>query len=329
MANFIRTVTGDIQPDALGYCQCHEHLLLAKGKSCTIDPSLCMDDEEKSTEELIAFKTAGGRAIVDAQPVGCGRIADGLQRISEASGVHIVASTGFHKLLFYAPEHFVFQAPVESLASLFAEELTLGMYIDNVNGEADFTTRGPAKAGIIKTASDGRDITSEEDVLPVYRKLFTAAAMAAVQTGAPVLTHLEMGRGAESQYRVLTENGVAPDQILMSHLDRVVDRTDPARYLRVAESGVYLQFDTIGRFKYHSDADEAWLISMLCDHGYEDRILIGLDTTNKRLKAYGGEIGLSYILESFRNTLAAYGVDESLFNRFTLENPKRALCFRN
>ena len=101
MADFIRTVTGDISPLELGYCQCHEHLLLAKGKSYTIDPSLCMDDEEKSTEELISYKAAGGRALVDAQPVGCGRIADGLRRISETSGVRIIASTGFHKLLFF------------------------------------------------------------------------------------------------------------------------------------------------------------------------------------------------------------------------------------
>lgn len=329
MADFIRTVTGDICPNTFGYCQCHEHLLLAKGKSYTIDPSLCMDDEEKSTEELISYKAAGGRALVDAQPVGCGRMADGLRRISENSGVHIVASTGFHKLRFYAEDHFVYRCSAEELAALFADELTLGMYVDNVNGEAAFTQRGPAKAGIIKTASDGRDIIADEDVLPVYKKLFTAAAMAAVRTGAPVITHLEMGNGAESQYRVLTGNGVPAEQIIMSHLDRVVDRTDPDRYLQVAKSGVYLQFDTIGRFKYHSDEDEAWLIAMLCEHGYADQILIGLDTTNKRLKAYGGALGLTYILDTFRNTLASYGVDESLFNRFTIENPQRALCFRN
>ena len=136
-----------------------------------------------------------------------------------------------------------------------------------------------------------------------------------------------MGNGADSQFRVLTENGVPANQIIMSHLDRVVDRTDPNRYLRVAESGVFLQFDTIGRFKYHSDEDEAWLIAMLCEHGFADQILIGLDTTNKRLRSYGGALGLTYILDTFRNTLAAHGVGDDLFARFTLKNPQRALCF--
>lgn len=327
MADFIRTVTGDISPLELGYCQCHEHLLLAKGKSYTIDPSLYMDDEKKSADELLSYYAAGGRALVDAQPVGCGRMADGLRRISEASGVKIIASTGFHKLLFYPEDHVVYRSSAEELAELFAGELMLGMFVDHVNGEAPFTERDAAKAGIIKTASDGRDITSGEDVLPIYRKLFTAAAMAAVKTGAPVITHLEMGNGADSQFRVLTENGVPANQIIMSHLDRVVDRTDPNRYLRVAESGVFLQFDTIGRFKYHSDEDEAWLIAMLCEHGFADQILIGLDTTNKRLRSYGGALGLTYILDTFRNILAANGVGDDLFARFTLKNPQRALCF--
>ena len=179
MADFIRTVTGDISPLELGYCQCHEHLLLAKGKSYTIDPSLYMDDEKKSADELLSYYAAGGRALVDAQPVGCGRMADGLRRISEASGVKIIASTGFHKLLFYPEDHVVYRSSAEELAELFAGELMLGMFVDHVNGEAPFTERGAAKAGIIKTASDGRDITSGEDVLPIYRKLFTAAAMAA------------------------------------------------------------------------------------------------------------------------------------------------------
>ena len=160
MADFIRTVTGDISPLELGYCQCHEHLLLAKGKSYTIDPSLCMDDEKKSADELLSYYAAGGRALVDAQPVGCGRMADGLRRISEASGVKIIASTGFHKLLFYPEDHVVYRSSAEELAELFAGELMLGMFVDHVNGEAPFTERGAAKAGIIKTASDGRDITS-------------------------------------------------------------------------------------------------------------------------------------------------------------------------
>ena len=327
MGRFIRTVRGDISPDALGYCQCHEHLLIAKGISGEKVPSLILEDVEKTSDELDMYFSKGGRGIVDAQPVGCGRMAGGLVRASERSGVHIIASTGFHKLDFYGEDHFVFARDEEQLENLFAEELTGGMFTDRVSGPEAPSVQGAARAGIIKTASDGRDIRTDEGRLPVYRKLFTAAGRAAKRTGAPVLTHLEMGKGAESQLEVLTSQGIGPSQIIMSHLDRVVDEASEAYRLEVARSGVYLQLDTIGRLKYHSDADEARFIAKLCEKGFEDRILLGLDTTNERLKSYGGSIGLDYIFDTFRSLLEKYGIGEDLFRRFTVDNPKRALCF--
>lgn len=38
----IRTVCGDIAAENLGYCQCHEHLFIAKGISGEKIPSLSM-----------------------------------------------------------------------------------------------------------------------------------------------------------------------------------------------------------------------------------------------------------------------------------------------
>jgi phosphotriesterase-related protein len=203
------------------------------------------------------------------------------------------------------------------------------MYTDKVNGNEVPTIYGTSKAGIIKTASDGRDIRLKEDNLPIYYKLFSAAGKAAKKTGAPVMTHLEMGKGADSQLEVLTKQGIAPNRIIMSHLDRVVGETVRDYQLQVAKSGVYLQFDTIGRFKYHDDVSEAELIAMLCEKGFENQILIGLDTTNERLKSYGGSIGLDYIMDSFQPQLKKYGIGDELFHRFTVINPMRALCIES
>lgn len=322
----IRTVRGDIKPEDLGYCQCHEHLFIAKGISGEKVPSLILEDVDKTTEELSLYFSKGGRAVVDAQPVGCGRMAKELLIASEKSDVHIVASTGFHKMDFYSEDHFVYQLDEDQLASLFYDELIKGMYIDGVNGPKIPEVRGSAKAGMIKCASDGRDIRSSEGNLPVYRKLFSAAGKAAKAANAPVMTHLELGKGAESQLAVLTSQGVAPNRIIMSHLDRVINEEIKNYQLEVAKSGVYLQFDTIGRFKYHSDEDEVRLISLLCDKGFEDKILIGLDTTSERMKSYGGSLGLDYILETFRYTLRSYGIDDGLFHRFTVINPMQAIC---
>lgn len=325
---FIRTVRGDIPPEELGYCQCHEHLFIARGLSSEKVPSLLMEDLDKTSEELTMYYAKGGRAIVDAQPVGCGRMAAELLAASIESGTHLIASTGFHKLDFYDKSHFVYKLNQDQLEKLFTDELTLGMYVDKVNGNEVPVVRGNAKAGIIKTASDGRNILSKEDTLPVYHKLFSAAGTAAYKTGAPVMTHLEMGKGANSQFEVLTSQGIKPDRIIMSHLDRIISDEVKKYQLQVAESGVYLQLDTIGRFKYHSDEEEAAFIAMLCEKGYEDRILIGLDTTRERLKSYGGSIGLDYIMDNFKKLLVHYGIGDDLFHKFTITNPTKALSFR-
>lgn len=325
----IRTVQGDIAPEALGYCQCHEHLFIAKGISGEKVPSLIMEDLDKTTEELTMYYNKGGRAVVDAQPIGCGRMAKELLQASINSGVHVIGSTGFHKLDFYDDNHFVYQLEEDQLADLFITELSQGMFIDQVNGPNVPKVIGKAKAGMIKCASDGKDIRKSEGNLPIYRKLFTAAGKAAKAMNAPIMTHLEMSRGAESQFDILTSQGVAPNRIIMSHLDRVINDEIIDYQLEVAKSGVFLQFDTIGRYKYHSDEEEARFIAMLCEKGFEKQIVIGLDTTNERLKSYGGSLGLDYILEKFRNNLRIYGVNDELFHQFTISNPMQAICFEH
>lgn len=323
----IRTVKGHISPDDLGYCQCHEHLFIARGLSSEKVPSLVMEDLDKTVDELVLYYGKGGRAVVDAQPVGCGRMAKELLAASSRSNVHIIASTGFHKLDFYNKNHFIYELNREQLTQLFVDELVSGMFIDCVNGPQVPITRGTAKAGIIKTASDGRNIFLKEDTLLVYHKLFLAAGAAAHETGAPVMTHLEMGKGAECLLETLTSQGVLPDKIILCHLDRVINDEMRDYQLKVASSGVYLQLDTIGRLKYHSDEAEAEFIALLCEKGYENKILIGLDTTNERLKSYGGSIGLDYIIDNFRNLLRKYGIGDDLFQKFTVSNPNKALSF--
>ena len=86
--------------------------------------------------------------------------------------------------------------------------------------------------------------------------------------------------------------------------------------------------DTIGRYKYHSDEEEVRLIRMLLDHGHEDRILLGLDTTRKRMKSYGGDIGLDYLQGSFLLLLRRSGVTEEQIHKMIHANPAKAFSKR-
>ena len=102
-------------------------------------------------------------------------------------------------------------------------------------------------------------------------------------------------------------------------MDRSVE--DLSYYTKVLDQGITLEFDTIGRFKYHSDEDEVQLIRDLLDHGYEDQLLFALDTTAARLKSYTPDaVGLDYILTVFVPALKEAGVTDVQIRKISHDN---------
>lgn len=313
----IRTVLGDIRPDKLGWCQCHEHLFLEKGKSFEVSNALCMDDLEKSLKELAGYMKAGGNSCVDAQPVGCGRMAEALASASQISGVNIIAATGFHKLCFHEEDSPALKLDEDGLTELYIREITCGMRVSPGGCEKVI----PAKAGIIKVAVERGGIKCNA----VYEKLFRSAVGAAKETGAPVLAHFDPGTDVEELLGFIEARGVPSNKLIACHLDRV--KCDAAYHKEAAQAGVYLEYDTIHRLKYHDDQTELRLIKEMIEDGFTDNLLLSLDTTAARLKAYGGEIGLDYILTSFSKQLDGFGVGPHLVRQMMITNPAKALGF--
>lgn len=312
----IMTVLGLIEPDRLGMCQAHEHLFVKPGPATHTFPDLLLDDYDKTLQESRTYFQAGGRSLVDAQPVGSGRMADLQERVSRESGVHVVAVTGFHRPLFYDESHWIHHASREQLVGLFTEELETGMYLD---GEAAWPAeRGTARAGIIKTAAGPDGICGR------WRVLFDAAAETARRTAAPVLIHTEEGHGALEILRFFLDRGVATQQLIFCHLDRLPGNADPMA--EVASAGAWLELDTIGRFKYHDDREEAGTIGKLISLGHGAHMLLGLDVTRARMRAYGGTIGLDYLHDSFLPLLIRSGIPETDVRRMLVDNPAKALC---
>lgn len=314
MKSIVMTVKGPVKSEELGYCHSHEHLFIKDGQSARVNPALRIDDYEKTVKELELYKSCGGKSIVDSQPVGCGRMADFLYKVSIETGVNIIASTGFHKLIFYPDDHWIRKMDKDELANLFFEEFDKGMYID---GNASFPSkRIDAKCGLVKTASDENGPDGE------YKRMFIAAARASTKSGMPVLSHTEMGKGAMEQIELFVENGVPEDSIIICHLDRNIENMD--YHLEVAKTGVYMEYDTIGRYKYHSDEEEAGFIVNMVEAGYEDRVLLGLDTTRERVKSYGGVLGLDYLSKSFIPLLKKFGINDETIIKFMVKNPAKA-----
>ncbi|MDR0841314.1 MAG: phosphotriesterase [Christensenellaceae bacterium] len=313
----IHTVCGLIPPEALGFCHSHEHLCILDGQSARINPALRIDDEDLTLRELLEFKAAGGGAVVDAQPVGCGRGAAALRRLSEKSGVHVIASTGFHKMEFYPADHWIFTRDEKQLTDLFCTELRSGMYLD---GDAAFPAcRSDIKAGQIKAALGAGPFHAQ------YRKLFAAAASAAVATGAPLMVHIEPGSDVQIPANFLARQGVNLSRVIFCHMDRAVP--DMSVHTLLCERGITLEYDTIAREKYHSDAREVEIVQCLLQAGHAGRLLMGLDVTKRRIKAYGGAPGLSYIQTHFLPQLRQCGVEEDAIQKIFYANPARIFSF--
>lgn len=98
--NSVETVLGPIVAENLGFILPHEHLLVD-----TYDVRRNSDGVllELSTmcEEVADYKAAGGNTIVDQTIFGLHPDPQGLAKISQATGVHIIAGTGFYHQQYY------------------------------------------------------------------------------------------------------------------------------------------------------------------------------------------------------------------------------------
>ncbi len=305
----IRTVSGDILPEQLGWCQCHEHIFVADGPSRKTNEALYMDDYDKSLAEVLMYKKAGGCSFVDAQPHGCGRMANYLVRTSRQSEINIIACTGFHKTEFFEDADWLERQSEDALTRLYIKEVEAGM--EEANG---------IKAGIIKCAA----IKGTYRANSTYAKLFSAAVNAAKAVGAPVMVHFDADVDTLDLANYFAKNNIEPERLIFCHLDRACG--DIACHKELAQAGVYLEYDTIHREKYHSDEYEALLIEAMVTDGYASKLLLGLDTTNQRLKNYGAAFGLDDILTRFSQILSQR-IGRQTVELIMINNPACALAY--
>lgn len=314
----IRTVLGDIPPDALGACHAHDHVLIRDGLGTRVDPDLLIDDVERAVVEVGAFRTAGGGTLVDAMPLDSGRDPAGLVQVSRRTGVHIVATTGFHTSRYYEQGHWSTAVDPELVVDLLCAEVTQGM--DRYSYSGPVIDRLAARAGIVKAA------TGPEGMDRRATQLFAIAAQCHRRTGAPVLTHTEHGALGVEQVARLVELGVAADAVLVSHVDR---NHDPAYHADLAQTGAYLVYDGVSRSSYHPPELVAKLMAAACTAGGGQRVLMGLDLARRSYRcSYGGRPGLGYLLAHFLPLLLQRGFSPAEVASFVVSNPAAALSLR-
>jgi phosphotriesterase-related protein len=264
-----------------------------------------MDSEDAAIQELRMLKLAGGGALVEMSPRDYGRDPSGMRRVSEASGVHVICTTGWHKDKF--SRRWVAERSVDELADQMIGEIEAG--IDNTG----------VRAGVIKAAS------SLDTITPAEEKVFRAAAKAHRATGAVVTTHTEAGTMALEQVALLRSEGVDSQRIVIGHVDRNMD-LDYQRTLLAL--GVTIIYDQLSKEKYYPDRLRVEFITTLVHEGFGDQIMLSGDLARKSYwPSYGhwGGPGLTYILWRFVPWLREAGLSSEAIDQITVRTPARAL----
>ena len=304
----VSTVMGPRPIAALGVVDAHDHLLLDSPGM----PGQAFTDVDKAVLEAHDGVGSGIGTLVEMTPIGLGRNPAGLRAVARATGLAIIAASGYHRDAHYPADSWVHTATVEVLGERIVTDITVGMH------PADWLDPSlpldPARAGAIKGGASYHHITRSE------RRRLEAIAGASAATGAAVLVHTEIGTAGHEIVDLLEAAGATTDRIALAHLDR---NPDWELHAEIAARGVTLEYDTIGRTKYHPDSVVLDLIERVAAAGHLDRLVLGLDLgARSYLRAYEGGPGMRYLMATFVPRLRRRLGDEAVA-RILVANPAR------
>lgn len=355
-AGSVVTVEGRIDPSELGVTLPHEHMFAdasnwfnspesAYERRLAEEPvslenrwyvqhnlysnadNMRLNSYEEALEEITRFQRAGGDAVVDLTPKNLGRDPRRVRSIARETGLTFVHGTGYY--VRTAHPDYLDRMPGEEIEAEFVSDVREGI------GDTD------VRAGIVgELGASGR-------IHDVEEKVIRAGARAAAKTGAPLNIHTP-GRTPYSQkdrtyppsrwaldlLDICEEEGLAPDRIVMSHLDRTF--YEDLDYQRaVADRGAYVEYDLWGLEAYIHEYDDGlpsdvrrceW-VAELVDDGYAERLLFSQDVWGKIQRVKYGGYGYAHLLENVESMLRAQGVSREAFERITVRNPREVLTF--
>lgn len=306
----VQTVLGPVAPGDLGFTLPHEHT------KCSLwwiesrwDYWELIGDEPRINEELAAYQALGGGTLVDVTPIGIGRDLARLARLSQATGLHIVAGAGWYRQAYYPAEARIDRRSIDDLADEIVQE-----FVD-----------GPVRPGIIgEIGTDKPWVTAQEE------RVFRAAARAALRTGASVTTHAVQSDVGLAQLAILEEEGLDPARIVIGHCD---SHPRIEHWREIVRRGAHVQADFLGMsftpLERAGEPKVVELISTLLNEGFEKQILLSQDVCHdSQLASFGGN-GYTYLQKSFLPQLAAAGVNAATIKTITVENPARLLTLRS
>jgi phosphotriesterase-related protein len=303
------TVLGPVAPDALGIVDAHSHVWIEPAPGAPA-PLPALAERAAILADLRAFRRAGGGGIVDCQPGGCGRNGNVLADLAGASGVALVACTGFHRRRYYPVGDPLWELDTLGAGDRFVAEVREGL----------LETRKqpvPVRAGFVKAACE---VALEAG----SRALLHGAVWAARTTGAALAVHTERGQAVEELVRELTAKGLSLHRLILFHMDK---RADFGLHRELAQAGVLLEYDTFYRPKYDPETNLWPLIEQMAAAGLEGSVALATDMADPALWAFDGGPGPQALPGAIRTRLHALNLPDSAIERMLGRNIATRLAF--
>lgn len=280
-----------------GITYIHEHITIDLS-GVKKNPDCRLDTMEETIEELKVLKEKGVSNIVDVTNRGMGRDIEYVLKVREATGINLIFATGYYKEPFLPGE--VYSLSEKELSVIMKGEIEKG--IDGTG----------VKAEII-----GEIGTSKDVMTPIEKKVFTAGAIAHLETGKPITTHTTLGTHGMEQIEFFKSQGVDLNKVIIGHVDLSGD-TD--YILRMIDMGVYVAFDTVGKIDYMPEEKRLSMLQEICGRGLSERVVMSMDLTRKsHLKSRGG-LGYSYLLDTFVPYIKENGISERDIDNMLVNN---------
>lgn len=337
----VMTVLGPIDRAALGVTLTHEHLQLdlsglfeppeSPSRAYLIDsrvsrdlypvlvedPYQCrdnmlLDEPHLAASELVRYREAGGRTVVDLSTRTIGPYPTVLRDLARETGLNIVAGTGYYVERLHPA--YVATVPYEALRDEMRHDVEEGFFDTGI------------RAGILGELGTSSPIRPEEE------KVLRAAAAVQRDTGVGINVHLAIFSAEGLHVLDLLEKfGADLSRVALSHLD---EHLDPAYHQAIAERGAFLSFDTFGsecEFRESGEAEpkdgeRLEALGRLLDAGYVGQILLAQDVCTKmQWRHYGGK-GYDHILTGIIPRLRERGLPQGDIETMLVHNPARLLA---